>query len=119
MYTLPLIKDVNAGIADRASIGIGKVLDTSNLRKLSELAINRSGINQGRSKEELFTIYGLKHCYASHLLMNGATIFDVAKLLGHTDTAMIVRHYGHLTQEHLRSVQAKINLTPQRKLEVI
>lgn len=100
--------------------GQGKVLDTSSIRKLAEAAITASGINVGRPENERFTIYGLKHCYASHLLMSGATIFDVAKLLGHTDTTMIVRHYGHLTQEHLRGVQAKINLTPQQtKLEVI
>lgn len=101
--------------------GVGLVFDTSNLRKLAEQAIKDSKINEGRKPEEQFTIYGLKHCYASHLLMNGASIFDVAKLLGHTDTTMVIRHYGHLTQEHLRSVQSKINLTPslQQQFEVI
>lgn len=92
--------------------GAGLVFDTSNLRKLAEQAIKDSKINEGRKPEEQFTIYGLKHCYASHLLMNGASIFDVAKLLGHTDTLMVVKHYGFLTQEHLRAAQARVNLTP-------
>lgn len=99
--------------------GQGVVFDTSNLRKLAEKAISDSGINKDRKPEERFTIYGLKHCYASHLLMNGATIFDVAKLLGHTDTKMVMKHYGFLTMEHLRKTQGLINLTKQTPLEVI
>lgn len=93
--------------------GKGLVFDTTNLRRLSEEAIEASGINKDRSVDHKFTIYGLKHCYASHLLMSGATLFDVAKLLGHTDTKMLLKHYGHLTQEHLRKVQEKVNLTPK------
>lgn len=98
--------------------GRGTVLDTTNIRKLADETIEASGINVGRKEEERFTIYGLKHCYASHLLMSGASLFDVAKLLGHTDMTMVMRHYGHLTQEHLRSVQARINLTPQLATEL-
>ncbi len=120
-YTVPIDGELQRVVERRfkETKGVGPVFDVSNLRKLTEEAIIESKINE--NKAEPFTIYGLKHCYASHLLMNGASIFDVAKLLGHTDTAMVVKHYGHLTNEHLRSVQAKINLTPpmQQKFEVI
>ncbi len=92
----------------------GNVFDTTNIRKLAEEAIKESKINDGKSENQHFTIYGLKHCYASHLLMSGASIFDVQKLLGHTDTKMVIKHYGHLTQEHLRNVQSRVNLTPRQ-----
>ncbi len=95
--------------------GKGDVFDTSNIRHLAEEAIKESKINEGKTEAQHFTIYGLKHCYASHLLMSGASIFDVAKLLGHTDTKMVIKHYGHLTQEHLRMVQSKVNLTPKNQ----
>ena len=95
-----------------ATGGKGLVFDTKNIEDLTADAVKRSGINEGRPEKLNFTIYGLKHCFVSHLLMSGASLFDVAKLLGHTDTKMIIKHYGNLTQEHLRAVQSRINLTP-------
>lgn len=38
----------------------------------------------------------LRHTYASLAIMNGAELFVVAKALGHGDTRMVERHYGHL-----------------------
>jgi integrase len=38
----------------------------------------------------------LRHTYASHSIMNGAPALVVAKNLGHSDTRMVERHYGHL-----------------------
>lgn len=91
--------------------GLGLVFDTSNLRKLSEQAIKDSGINEGRSYEERFTIYGLKHTFISHLLMSGQEIGVVSTLVGVSVTTL-QKHYAHLTMDHLRKIQSKINLTP-------
>lgn len=91
----------------------GPVFDMTDMKQLASRAIEKSGINENKPENQKFTIYGLKHCYASHLLMNGASIFDVAKLLGHTDPKMVFKNYGHLTQDYLRKVQAKVNLTPK------
>jgi integrase len=38
----------------------------------------------------------LRHTYASLAIMNGAPLMVVAKNLGHSDTRMVERHYGHL-----------------------
>lgn len=99
----------------------GPVFDVSNIRYLAEQAIIDSKINIGKPEDRHFTIYGLKHCYASHLLMSGASMEEVRRLLGHTDTKMLQKHYSHLTQEYLRAVQSKVNLTPELKprLQVI
>jgi integrase len=40
--------------------------------------------------------HGLRHTWASLTVMNGAPLLVVAKNLGHTDTRMVERHYGHL-----------------------
>lgn len=37
----------------------------------------------------------LRHTWASHAVMNGAPLLVVAKNLGHRDTRMVERHYGH------------------------
>ena len=43
----------------------------------------------------------LRHTYASHAIMNGAPLMVVAKNLGHTDTRMVEKHYGHLSASYI------------------
>jgi integrase len=41
-------------------------------------------------------IHGLRHTWCSLSVMNGVPLMVVAKNLGHTDSKMIEKHYGHL-----------------------
>jgi integrase len=43
----------------------------------------------------------LRHTYASHAIMNGAPLLVVAKNLGHSDTRMVEKHYGHLAPSYI------------------
>jgi integrase len=43
----------------------------------------------------------LRHTYASHAVMAGAPLLVVARNLGHADTQMVERHYGHLAQSYI------------------
>jgi integrase len=45
--------------------------------------------------------HGLRHTYASRLVMNGAPLAVVAAQLGHADTRMVEKHYGHLTPSYI------------------
>jgi integrase len=47
------------------------------------------------------SFHGLRHTYASHCVMNGTPLLVVAKNLGHSDTRMIERHYGHLAPSYV------------------
>ncbi|MGS2743918.1 tyrosine-type recombinase/integrase [Halomonas sp. LS-001] len=47
-------------------------------------------------------LYTLRHNFASQLIMSGADLMTVMKLMGHRDIATTIDHYGHLTTEHLR-----------------
>ena len=40
--------------------------------------------------------HGLRHTWASLAVMNGVPLMVVAKNLGHADTRMVEKHYGHL-----------------------
>ncbi len=42
------------------------------------------------------TFHGLRHTWASHAVMNGVPLMVVARNLGHSDTRMVEKHYGHL-----------------------
>jgi integrase len=43
----------------------------------------------------------LRHSYASLATMNGTPLLVLAKNLGHADTRMVERHYGHLTKSYV------------------
>jgi integrase len=49
------------------------------------------------------TFHDLRHSFASHLVMAGVSVFDIQKLLGHTDIKTTMR-YMHLAPDHLRGV---------------
>ncbi len=51
------------------------------------------------------SFHDLRHTYASHYLMNGGDLADLAQQLGHADTRMTIRHYAHLA-DHWRAEQA-------------
>jgi integrase len=41
-------------------------------------------------------LHALRHTWASHSIMNGMPLMVVARNLGHVDTRMVEKHYGHL-----------------------
>jgi integrase len=43
----------------------------------------------------------LRHTWASHAVMNGTPLLVVAKNLGHADTRMVEKHYGHLAPSYI------------------
>jgi integrase len=45
---------------------------------------------------QAITMYGMRHSFASNLLIAGVTDVKVSRWLGHSDTRMVHRCYGHL-----------------------
>jgi integrase len=45
--------------------------------------------------------HGLRHTWASLATMNGVPLMVVARNLGHRDTTMVERHYGHLAPSYV------------------
>lgn len=54
-----------------------------------------------KAKVEALTFHELRHTYASRLIMRGASLAVVARQLGHTDTRMVEKHYGHLAPSYI------------------
>jgi integrase len=49
----------------------------------------------------------LRHTFASLSVMNGMPLLVVAKNLGHTDTRMVEKHYGHLSPNYVAEAVRK------------
>lgn len=71
------------------------------LRKPFETALKRAEITN-------FHWHDLRHCTASYLAMNGASLAEIAEVLGHKTLAMVKR-YAHLSDGHVSNVVASMN----------
>jgi len=62
------------------------------------------------------SFHALRHTYASRLAMRGVPLAVIAAQLGHTDTRMVERHYGHLAPsyiaETIRTAFGTLGLVP-------
>jgi integrase len=57
--------------------------------------------NERASIDPPINFHGLRHTWASHAVMNGVPLLVVAKNLGHKDTRMVEKHYGHLAPSYV------------------
>jgi integrase len=66
------------------------------------------------------TFHTARHTFASHSVMNGTPLLVVAQALGHADTRMVERHYGHLAPSYaasaIRAGAPKFDFKPDRKV---
>ena len=70
----------------------------------------------GANLDPPINFHGLRHTYCSHAVMNGAPLLVVARNLGHADTRMVEKHYGHLcpsyAAEAIRAAAPRFGATP-------
>ena len=70
-------------------------------RKSWETAVSEAQLDD-------FRFHDLRHSAASYLAMSGATLTELAEILGHKTLAMVKR-YSHLTEQHTSDVVARMN----------
>lgn len=61
-----------------------------------------------RAEIKDFRFHDLRHSAASYLAMNGASLAEIAEILGHKTLSMVKR-YSHLSEAHTSKVVAKMN----------
>jgi integrase len=71
------------------------------IREAFEWAVKRAEITN-------FRFHDCRHCAASYLAMNGASLAEIAEILGHKTLAMVKR-YAHLSEAHTAGVVARMN----------
>ena len=60
-----------------------------------------------RAKISQFRFHDLRHTAASYLAMEGATLIEIADILGHKTLQMVLR-YAHLSKDHVCEVLTKM-----------
>lgn len=89
-------------------ITLGRPGDEVMLRKADGTAWEKSNqfrpmneaVARAKIKPEI-SFHGLRHSWASLSVMAGVPPMVVAKNLGHTDTRMVEKHYGHLAPSYI------------------
>jgi integrase len=71
------------------------------LKRAWETALKRAEITN-------FHWHDLRHCTASYLAMNGASLVEIAEVLGHK-TLAVTQRYAHLSDGHVSNVVASMN----------
>ena len=73
----------------------GSAWDMSHQARPMAEAVKRAKIKPSIS------FHGLRHTWASLAVMNGVPLMVVARNLGHADTRMVEKHYGHLREDYV------------------
>ena len=115
------------GRAFFAELAAGRSGDAVMLRKADGAAWQKShqfrpmndAVARAKIKPEI-NFHGLRHTWASLATMNGVPLMIVAKNLGHSDTRMVERHYGHLAPsfiaDAIRAGAPKFGFKPNPKM---
>lgn len=57
----------------------------------------------------------LRHTFAAHYLMDGGSIWDLSKILGHQSVEVTEKHYAHFSIDHIKNRMKPV----ERKLRLI
>jgi integrase len=74
--------------------------DGSMWRKSHQLRPMNEACRRGKIDPPI-NFHALRHTWASLAAMNGVPLLIVAKNLGHSDTRMVEKHYGHLAPSYI------------------
>lgn len=77
-----------------------KRADGSRFGKSHQARPIRDACDRAKIKPRI-SIHGLRHTWASLAVMNNVPLLVVAKNLGHSDTRMVEKHYGHLAPSYI------------------
>lgn len=82
----------NALMLTKAS---GSQWEKSHQKRPMDMAVDNAKISPP------INFHGLRHTWASLSVMAGVPLLVVAKNMGHTDTRMVEKHYGHLAPSYI------------------
>ncbi|RLU00598.1 tyrosine-type recombinase/integrase [Ketobacter sp.] len=109
--TVPLVSHAKQLITDLSKV---RRIDTnlvfpSTIKPEAPIAIRRPWGDALKAAEiQDFRFHDLRHTAASYLAMNGASLAEIAEILGHK-TLQMVKRYAHLSEQHTSRVLESMN----------
>jgi integrase len=94
---IPMNEELTA-VMNKATFDYNHKIETS-----FENAVKRAGLTDVH-------FHDLRRTFGSMLAQAGVPIFDIAKLMGHSDIRITMKVYAHLLPENLKSAVSKIKL---------
>jgi integrase len=83
------------------STGSGPQLGPQTLHAIVRRVVADAGLEPGRKHPEGITFHTLRHTFASWLVMAGADLLTISRLMGHKSIKQVQVIYGHLSPQHL------------------
>lgn len=84
------------------STGSGPQLGPQAMHAIVRRVVADAGLEPGRKHPEGITFHTLRHTFASWLVMAGADLLTISKLMGHRGIRQVEETYGHLSPQHLQ-----------------
>ena len=72
-----------------------------------ETALKQSKWLYSQDHSKRFRFHDLSHSTGSHLVMNGATIYETGEILGHR-SVQTTKRYAHLSIKHKRNLMDSV-----------
>jgi integrase len=105
-YALDLLKEYRGNVIQ---LNDKSLLFPSPTKPQQPIDLRKSWLNAlAKAEIENFHWHDLRHCTASYLAMNGASLAEIAEVLGHKTLSMVKR-YAHLSDGHVSNVVASMN----------
>jgi len=101
LHEVSRIRRIDSPLVFPAKARIGKEAKPTDIQTAWKFALKRAQIDD-------FRFHDLRHSAASYLAMNGATLSEIAEVLGHK-TLQMVKRYAHLSEAHTSSVVQRMN----------
>jgi integrase len=100
----PYVQAHLGGFADDAYCFPGRHAGTPrslrNLEALFTRIVTDAGLEAGREHVDGITVHTLRHTFASWLVMAGADLLTVSRLMGHSSIKTVQDVYSHLSPQH-------------------
>ncbi len=93
-----------------------KRLDRAQVKEIVPQTCLAAGLKDAAGKPKRLTFHGMRHTFASHLVMHGIPLVAVQKLLGHS-SSRVTEIYSHLEPTVTRSAVAVLDLPAPQAVE--
>ncbi len=78
----------------------GECLSERRITEIVTRVVTDAGLESGRAHPQGVTMHTTRHTFASWLVMAGADLLTVSRLMGHRSTKQVEQVYAHLSPQH-------------------